>query len=77
MLATLDQALEMASQLPIEQQEMLIDILQRRRIEQRRAEIATAAKEAIADFHAGKLKPQPLDEIIHELRQSLQSDVES
>jgi hypothetical protein len=71
MPATLDQALEIATQLPIEQQEMLIDILQRRRIDQRREEIAVAAKAAIADFHAGKLQPQPLDAIIQELRQSI------
>jgi hypothetical protein len=77
MLITLDQALEIASQLPIEQQDMLIEILQRRRIELRRAEIATAATAAIADFHSGKLKPQPVDEIIHELRQSLLNDSES
>ncbi len=71
------QALELATQLPIEQQEMLIDVLQRRRIDQRREEIASSATAAIADFHAGKLHPQPLNAIIDELRQSLDKDAES
>jgi hypothetical protein len=69
MPATLDQTLELAAQLPIEQQEMLIDILQRRRVDQRRAEIAASAKASIADFHAGKLPPQSLDSIIQQLCQ--------
>jgi hypothetical protein len=70
MPATLDQTLELAAQLPVEQQEMLITILQRRRVDQRRAEIAAAAQASIADFHDGKLQPQSWDSIIQELRQS-------
>jgi hypothetical protein len=77
MPATLDQTLELAAQLSIEQQDMLIDILQRRRVDQRREEIAIAAKASIADFHAGKLQPQSLDSIMHELRHSLHDDAES
>jgi hypothetical protein len=74
MPATLDQTLELAAQLPVEQQEMLITILQRRRVDQRRAEIAAAAQASIADFHDGKLQPQPLDAILQELRQSLHEE---
>lgn len=68
---TLDQVLETASQLPQEQQEMLIEILKRRHIESRRAEIAADIKQAQADFKAGLLKPQTADEAIAELRQFL------
>jgi hypothetical protein len=68
---TLDQALDTVMQLSLEQQEMLLDIVHRRHIESRRQEIAQDAREAIAAFHAGKLKPQPVEEIIAELRQSL------
>lgn len=68
---TLDQVLESASQLPYEQQEMLIEILKRRFVELRRAEIATDAKQARADFQAGLLKSQSADEVIAELRQFL------
>jgi hypothetical protein len=70
MQTTLDQTLKLAAQLSIEQQDMLIDILQRRRVDQRREEIVIAAKASIADFHAGKLPPQPLDAIVQELRHS-------
>jgi hypothetical protein len=40
-MPTLDQALDIVSQLSIEQQTILIEILQRRQIEARRVEIAT------------------------------------
>ncbi|MCY6492401.1 hypothetical protein [Leptolyngbya sp. GGD] len=75
-MATLDQALETAMQLPLDQQEMLIEILQNRHIEQRREEIARDAKESLQLFREGKLKPQPVEEIIADLRQSLESDDE-
>ncbi|GIK42611.1 MAG: hypothetical protein BroJett011_64440 [Chloroflexota bacterium] len=46
------------------------------RIKRRRRKIAQNAREAIAAFHAGKLKPQPVEEIIAELRQSLDEAIE-
>ena len=64
---TLDQVLETALQLPYEQQEMLIKILQNRHHESSRTEIAT-----LADFHAGKFQHQSAEDIILTLRQSLQ-----
>jgi hypothetical protein len=73
---TLDQAIDTVMQLPVEQQEMLVDIIRNRHIEMRRREIARDAREAIAAFHAGKLKPQPVQEIIMELRQSLNETAE-
>jgi hypothetical protein len=42
-MSTLEQALETALQLPYEQQEILIKILQNRHYESRRAEIAADA----------------------------------
>jgi hypothetical protein len=69
-MATLEQALEIAMQLPLEQREMLVDIIRSRHRESRREEIARDAREAIAAFHAGKLKPQSVKEIILELRQA-------
>jgi hypothetical protein len=71
-MMTLDQALDTVSQLPYEQQEMLIKILQNRHHESRREEIAAEAQQTLADFHAGKFQAQSADEIIAELRQSLQ-----
>ncbi|MBE9227870.1 hypothetical protein IQ264_20825 [Phormidium sp. LEGE 05292] len=68
---TLDQVLETASQLPYEQQEILIEILQNRLRENRRAKMAADAQQSLADFHAGKFQPQSAQEVILALRQSL------
>lgn len=67
----LDKVLDEAMALPLEQQEMLIQILQRRMIEKRRDEIAIDAVSSIAEFKAGKLKAQSGTEAIDELRELL------
>ena len=54
----LNQVLESALELPYEQQEILIKILQNRHYENRRAEIAEDAQKTLADFRAGNYKPQ-------------------
>ncbi|MBF2008454.1 MAG: hypothetical protein IGS49_24175 [Chlorogloeopsis fritschii C42_A2020_084] len=74
-MSTLDQVLESALQLPYEQQEMLIKILQNRHHQSRRAEIATDAQQSLADFRAGKFPSQSAQSVITELRQSL-DDIE-
>jgi transcriptional regulator with AAA-type ATPase domain len=71
-MASLDKVLDEAMDLPLEQQEMLIQILQRRMIERRRDEIATDAAATLAEFRAGKLKAQTANEAIAELREFLQ-----
>jgi len=58
MMITLEQVLETALQLPYEQQEMLIKILQNCRDQSRRDEIATDAQQSLADFRAGNFQPQ-------------------
>lgn len=63
---TLDQAIDAAMQLPPDQREMLLDILQKRQIESRRQEIADDARESIAMFESGQLRAQTADEIIRE-----------
>ncbi|MGB3616331.1 MAG: hypothetical protein WBA10_21240 [Elainellaceae cyanobacterium] len=68
---TLDQVLETALQLPRDQQEMLIKILQNRYYEDRRAELAEDAQESLAGFWAGQYRPQSADSAIAELRQFL------
>jgi len=69
--ATLDQALDMAMQLPLEQQEILLDILKRRQSERNRHEIAEDAQTSLAEFRAGRLVIQSADEAIDELHRSL------
>ena len=71
-MTTLNQVLETASQLPYEQQEMLIKILQNRHHESRRAEISADAQQTLADFHAGKFQAQSAEEVIAALHESLQ-----
>ena len=75
-MTTLDQVLETALQLPYEQQEMLIKILQNRHHENRRAEIAADAQQTLADFHAGKFRQQSAEDVIAALRQSLHEQEE-
>jgi hypothetical protein len=68
---TLDEALDTVMQLPLEQQEMLLEIIHGRHIENRRLEMARDAQASIAAFRAGQLKPQSAADIIAELRLSL------
>jgi Rad3-related DNA helicase len=67
-MSNLDQVLDEAMNLPLEQREMLIQILQRRMIEQRRDEIAQDAKLSLAEFREGKLRIQTTTEAISELK---------
>jgi hypothetical protein len=64
----LDQILDKAMALPSNQQEMLLQLLQRRMVERRRDEIAQDANESLAEFRAGKLKAQTANEAIADLR---------
>ncbi|BAY09176.1 hypothetical protein [Calothrix sp. NIES-2098] len=70
-MSTLDQVLETALQLPYEQQEMLIKILQNRHHESRRTQIAADAQQTLADFRAGKFQQQSAEDVIAALRESL------
>lgn len=71
-VVTLDDAIETVMKLPLEQREMLLEILRGRHIAARRQEIATDAEESIAAFRAGQLKPQPLNGILEELQRSIE-----
>jgi len=70
-MTTLDKALDAVMQLSSEQKQMLIEILWRRQIDERREEIAANAREAISAFHAGNLRPEPVEDIIERLHASL------
>lgn len=71
---TLDKALETAMQLPPEQQDILLDILQRRRIEARRQEMAADARESVRLFREGQITSQPVDSILEELHKTLENE---
>jgi hypothetical protein len=65
-MTTLNEALGTVMQLSPEEQEMV----------QQRREIARAAEKSLAEFDAGRLKPQSAEEVIGELRCYLASRVE-
>ena len=67
-MTTLQQALDVVSQLPRDQQAMLADIVRSRLIELQRQEIAQEAQEAMTEFRSGQLQPQSAANAIAELR---------
>jgi hypothetical protein len=73
-VATLDLALDVAMQLPEEQRAMLLDILKRRAVDDRRNEIAADARTSLAAYRAGEIMPQSADSIIRELRDALETE---
>ena len=73
-VVTLDQAINTASQLSPDQQEMLIDILSKRRIETRRNEIMADASDSLNAFRQGRLKQQSAEEAISELHHAIEDD---
>jgi hypothetical protein len=70
----LDRILDEAMTLPANQQEMLLQIFQRRIVERRRDEIPQDTIESLAEFRSGKLKAQTAPEAIAELRAFLQDN---
>ena len=68
---TFDQVLDTISQMPFEQQEMLIDIFRKRLIETRRQKIALDAQESLSAFRQGQFTVQPADQVVQELHESL------
>ena len=75
-MTTLDEVLDAVMGLPAEQQEMLVQIVRQRTIENRREEIAQAAEVSIAEFRSGKLKVQTAAEVISGLRLLLETEEE-
>ena len=69
---TFDQVVHTASQLPLDQQEMLIEILSKRRIETRRKEIMDDAEDSIAAFRQDRLKAQSAEDAIAELHRAIE-----
>jgi hypothetical protein len=72
-LSNLDKVLDAAMSLPVEHQEMLIQILKNRVAEAHRNEIAKDAKDSIAELKSGVYKTQTAEEAIQELREYLNS----
>ncbi len=73
-MTTLDEVLDAVMGLPAEQQEMLVQIVRQRTIENRREEIAQSVQESISEFRSGKLKVQSAAEVISDLRLLLETE---
>ena len=73
-MTILDHALDVTMQLSYDQKQMLIDILSKRQIRERREEIAENAREAVKSFHAGELKTESTDELIKRLHASFKEE---
>jgi hypothetical protein len=71
---TVEQVLTSAEKLSADEQEMLTDLLQKRRIESWREENAAEAKRAAKAYRAGKLKAESADAVIAQLRSELKQE---
>jgi len=72
-MATLDIALDYAMELDFERRDMLIDILKKRQIEERRDQIARDAEISMAEYRAGMYKPMTAEEVIKHLHEVMES----
>ena len=72
-MITFEDALDVVSQLSVEQQEELIDIIKRRNAEVRRRQILEECREGLAEYRSGTLKPQTAEEVIADFRSYLES----
>ncbi len=70
-MITFDSALDSVMQLSPEQRLKLVDIVRKRYIEERRAEIAASVEEGLALFRAGKLRSESVDDLLARLHASL------
>ncbi|MHB8524387.1 MAG: hypothetical protein ACYDH9_27010 [Limisphaerales bacterium] len=69
-ILTLDRVLTEAERLPADEQQILEDLLRKRRIEAWRAETAAEAKKSVAALRSGKLKAQSAESVIARLREA-------
>jgi len=72
-MITFESALDAVSQLSIDQQEMLIDILRKRNAEVRRRQILEECREGLIEYRSGVLMAQTAEEAIVDLRSYLDS----
>lgn len=72
-MITFESALNAVSQLSIDQQETLIDILRKRNAEVRRRQILEECREGLIEYRSGVLMAQTAEEAIADLRSYLDS----
>lgn len=74
-MATIEKILDDIMSLDTDERIIISDILNKRRIEEERQQIAFLAKESLQEYHAGKYKPMTAEEGIDLLHKSLKSDL--
>lgn len=72
-MLTFEEILEQVSDLPLDRQKLLIEIIQRRMIDKRRQILAAESHAALEEFKTSQLKPMSAQEAIAELRSFLDS----
>lgn len=63
-MLTFEEILDGVSELPLERQELLIEIMQHRMREERRKVLAAESRAALEEFRNGNLKPMSANEAI-------------
>jgi len=66
-MRTLDQTLDTIMEMDFSSREILLEILQKRQIEDRRKEIGDNGKQAKKDFKSGKIVPANASDVIRTL----------
>jgi hypothetical protein len=66
--ARIDKIIEAANSLPLEEQETLVGILNRRMIDRRRSQLASEIAEASEEFRRGECRPAEPDELMREIQ---------
>ena len=62
------QTLDVIGSLPVDEQEDVLQVLQRRLAEHRRAELVATAKQSRKEFAAGKCKPASVAAIMRQVK---------
>jgi hypothetical protein len=65
--ASFAEVLEAADQLPLDDQEILADVLHRRVVEERRKRLVGEVREAREEYEKGQARPTSPDELMAEL----------
>jgi hypothetical protein len=68
-MVTINSTLEDIMQLDYSSREMLLEILQKRQIEERRDQIAKGAKQSVKDYQKGNFISLTTDEVVDKLNQ--------
>ncbi len=66
-VSELNQVLESVERLPVEDQEILIDVIRKRLIEKRRDELARSITQAQKDYEEGNVFRGTIEDVIAEL----------